>query len=443
MSSTQLVPVKAVTPTVVPQNDVIVYVPLASRTTHGIVKISDGLLINHAGELSLDRSEITVLKIAKNGVDITPDENKRVNIVLNKTDVGLDKVDNTADVDKPVSTAIRAAITVVDNKIANHVKDETNPHKVTKSQVGLDKVENTADLDKPVSTATQNAINAVKTGVDNELLAMHNRVNDLSAMLKLQDKAISFTSYSAVVDDFNFAATNKYHVGQTVFVNTRNVPDLWVYSVENTHVDYNYSGDGAIVDALENNGTIQFGYYKLAPMETNKVVLDGVVNLDDMQTITGLKLFKDQIGITNSANGDVNYIKHINNNFLISASTGENIINIDEQLKTINFYNKPLALQEYADDNFISYTKNQALTDEQKEIARNNIGAGTGGGGDIEIAYATTEKAGIIKLATDDLATEGADDTTAITPRQLVSAINASLGSVESWLTEINTGSGI
>lgn len=441
MSSTQLIPVRAVTPTVVPQNDVIVYVPLASRTAHGIVKIGEGLNISSSGLLSLDRSEITVLKIAKNGVDIAPDENKRVNIVLNKTDVGLDKVDNTADTDKPVSTAVRAAITVVDDKLANHMKDYNNPHKVTKSQVGLDKAENTADLDKPVSTATQTALNAMKSEIDTDVLSLRNRVNDLSALLKLQDQAISFTTYGAVVSEFNSAATNKYHVGQTVFVNTKNVPDLWVYSVENTHIDYAYIGDADIIEQLEETGTVQFGYYKLAPMETQKVSFDGLVNLTEMQTITGLKLFKDQIGIKNSANGDINYIKHINNNFLISASNGENIINIDEQLKTINFYNKPLALQEYADDNFISYTKNQALTDEQKEIARNNIGAGTGS--DIEIAYATTEEAGIIKIATDELATEGADDTTAITPKQLVSAINTSLGSVESWLTEINSGSGV
>ena len=34
-----------------------------------------------------------------------------------------------------------------------------NPHKVTKAQVGLENVDNTSDMDKPISTATQTALN--------------------------------------------------------------------------------------------------------------------------------------------------------------------------------------------------------------------------------------------------------------------------------------------
>lgn len=39
-----------------------------------------------------------------------------------------------------------------------HVNNKTNPHEVTKSQVGLSNVDNTSDVDKPVSTAQQQAI---------------------------------------------------------------------------------------------------------------------------------------------------------------------------------------------------------------------------------------------------------------------------------------------
>jgi hypothetical protein len=134
---------------------------------------------------------------------------------------------------------------------------------------------------------------------------------------------------------------------------------------------------------------------------TGKLTINGVdvatkeddsklVTLDTDQNITGTKVFTEQIGILNGPEGEINYIKHINNNFLISSSDGENIINIDEQLKTFNFYNKPLAKEEYVSDNYISYTTQQTLTEAQKQIARNNIGAGTGGGASVDLSNYVT-----------------------------------------------------
>lgn len=40
-----------------------------------------------------------------------------------------------------------------------HEKRKDNPHEVTKAQVGLGNADNTADIDKPISTATQEALN--------------------------------------------------------------------------------------------------------------------------------------------------------------------------------------------------------------------------------------------------------------------------------------------
>jgi len=45
---------------------------------------------------------------------------------------------------------------IANNK--THTTDTTNPHSVTQAQVGLGNVDNTADLDKPISTATQSAL---------------------------------------------------------------------------------------------------------------------------------------------------------------------------------------------------------------------------------------------------------------------------------------------
>ena len=43
-----------------------------------------------------------------------------------------------------------------------HIEDIQNPHNVSKSQVGLGSVDNTSDIDKPVSTLQEQAIETTK-----------------------------------------------------------------------------------------------------------------------------------------------------------------------------------------------------------------------------------------------------------------------------------------
>ena len=50
-------------------------------------------------------------------------------------------------------------ITTLEGKIDTHIANKNNPHEVSKAQIGLGNVDNTADLDKPISTAVQNALN--------------------------------------------------------------------------------------------------------------------------------------------------------------------------------------------------------------------------------------------------------------------------------------------
>ena len=82
-------------------------------------------------------------------------------VVLNKNDVGLSNVDNTSDVNKPISSATQTALNLKadSSALSSHVNDTTNPHSVTATQVGLGNVDNTSDVNKPVSSATQTALN--------------------------------------------------------------------------------------------------------------------------------------------------------------------------------------------------------------------------------------------------------------------------------------------
>ena len=79
---------------------------------------------------------------------------------VTKAQVGLGNVDNTADLNKPISTATQTALNgkADASALKTHTSNRANPHQVTKAQVGLGNVDNTADLAKPVSTAMQMAL---------------------------------------------------------------------------------------------------------------------------------------------------------------------------------------------------------------------------------------------------------------------------------------------
>ena len=93
--------------------------------------------------------------------------------------------------------------TTVDNKVNGvrqqlntHAQNLSNPHQVTKGQIGLGNVNNTADLDKPVSDSTQAAIisavtpKANKTYVDSQDSLLQSQV-DQKAETTYVDTAIS------------------------------------------------------------------------------------------------------------------------------------------------------------------------------------------------------------------------------------------------------------
>lgn len=89
---------------------------------------------------------------------------------VTKTQVGLGNVDDTSDITKltisefntltTTDKKIVGSINELDLETSTHYSDYTNPHKVTKTQVGLSNVDNTSDLNKPISTTTQTALNS-------------------------------------------------------------------------------------------------------------------------------------------------------------------------------------------------------------------------------------------------------------------------------------------
>jgi hypothetical protein len=73
------------------------------------------------------------------------------------------------------------AIDALNNSIKAHTDNKDNPHAVTKIQVGLGNVDNTADIDKPVSIAQQAAINVEKAAREAaDTVLQNNKANKIT-----------------------------------------------------------------------------------------------------------------------------------------------------------------------------------------------------------------------------------------------------------------------
>ena len=130
-------------------------------------------------------------------------------VTVTKSDVGLANVDNTADIDKPVSTAQQAALNLkADKSTTINGHPLSSNVTVIKSDVGLGNVDNTADTDKPVSTAQQAALDLKANAQDVADAFLDNNKKNL-----LQLRSIPGTVQSVVFDQ-NGQVTKFVHINQ-------------------------------------------------------------------------------------------------------------------------------------------------------------------------------------------------------------------------------------
>lgn len=184
---------------------------------------------------------------------------------VTKAQVGLGQVDNTADIDKPVSTAQQAAIDA-------HANRTDNPHNVTKAQVGLGSVDNTSDANKPISTAqqaafdnkqdklTQTQLDAVNSGADAAKIATIGQ--NTQAIGVIEGKIPSQASVQNQLADKNFV-NSSINTNTANFIGTFNsVAELEAYSGTVTNNDY------AFVIAVDGDGNTVYNRYKYSTSVT-------------------------------------------------------------------------------------------------------------------------------------------------------------------------------
>ena len=78
------------------------------------------------------------------------------------------------------ATRAKRAEADINNSHNNHITDYRNPHKVTKAQVGLGDVDNTPDIDKPISNAQQREFNRINQSLSNNIDSVNNALLDVA-----------------------------------------------------------------------------------------------------------------------------------------------------------------------------------------------------------------------------------------------------------------------
>ena len=172
--------------------------------------------------------EVTKAQVGLGNVDNTSDLNKPISLeteralrlkqdlITNNNKLDADLVDDSSSNHKFATESQLAQIETNRRDIASHISNIDNPHQVTKYQIGLGSVDNTSDLEKPISTATQQALDTKQN--EASVIYQDKVVNSLTV-----DNNIDYTyapTISSGVFTFNIPSTvTQGYMSVVTFIN--------------------------------------------------------------------------------------------------------------------------------------------------------------------------------------------------------------------------------
>lgn len=189
---------------------------------------------------------------------------------ISVTNMNMDLIDSALNrIDKKNEN--QDSLLATKEELKSHVNDKENPHKVTQSQVGLSNVDNTSDMDKPVSDAQRNAINeSVAVESQRAIDAEQNMLEIINTNKPIWDD--KYTK-SEVDNKFSTLETNiDWKEAVDTFNDIENEypepEDGWTVNTKDTNYTYRYNGESWIPISAN-----------AIPKATNE--LDGLLSKED------------------------------------------------------------------------------------------------------------------------------------------------------------------
>jgi len=250
---------------------------------------------NFATESYVNQYGGKIDSISVNGVAQTIDANKNVDLTIDNNNQTVKAGNVTFGANDVVEIVGGTNVTVTGN-------DTNKTITLTSTDTGATSVElKSGDTGNAVTTMTYDSATrkitfekgeTFQTATDNTLnttsKTVSGAINEVNSIAKQANQAKGFATYQALITELNSASATKYNVGQSFYVQTQEVPDLWIMSVESSSSSYTYTTDAAFITATAAAGGQQVGYYKLAQLETQKVDLTNYVQKST--TIAGVDL---------------------------------------------------------------------------------------------------------------------------------------------------------
>ena len=198
--------------------------------------------------------------------------------------------------------------------LTSHKNNKQNPHSVTKEQVGLGNVDNTSDINKPISTATQNELNLKQNITDNNLLTdskiIPDSINEVYTNLKTIQDLISQTYL--IYKHNNFEITS----GKTINFQLREFVDIDDAMIIDENYEYTNSKNTYRLLSTESNIT-ELGFCSNGWIGFTQNNIDYVyLNQKYME------MFAKELGMTNEGYQGDGWYKY-------TMSFGSGVINMD------------------------------------------------------------------------------------------------------------------
>jgi hypothetical protein len=256
--------------------------PTFSGTVNGITKSMVGLSnVDNTSDINKPISVATQNALGLKAPLINPTFVGTVNGIT-KSMVGLANVDNTSDINKPISAATQTELELKAPLINPTFVGTVNG--ITKEMVGLSNVDNTSDINKPISVATQNAL-GLKAPISNPSFTGTLTYSTLGNVISITNGGTGSSTRQGALNALTGSFTDKHYLRGdgtnmimspllfTDLVGVINVNHLYNVTLSETHsnslVITENTGSPFIPENLPNGFTCTIFNYSIFPWISN------------------------------------------------------------------------------------------------------------------------------------------------------------------------------